>query len=139
MAMPTPQQYAKNWARGMAGSGDKLRAGVQGVTENPAAKAAMAIDRQVQGVIRAAQDGTTAAGLGRVTLQGWQKDMIEKGIPRIAAGAATAEPKVAQFAAEFIPYLQAGMAQLPPRGGLEENLQRASSMARHNAAFRRNR
>lgn len=139
MAMPTPQQFAKNWSRGMSGATDKLRAGINAVTESPTAKAALAVDRQVAGVVRAAADGRTQAALNAVTTEMWKTAMIEKGIPRIAQGAATAEPKVARFAAEFLPFLAAGVQQLPPRGGLEENLQRANVMARHNAAFRRNR
>jgi hypothetical protein len=137
MANLNPTQAASSWRKGMASSGDKFKAGVAAVSESPTAKAAMAIDRQVQGVIEAAQSGRTARALNAVTLESWKKDMLEKGATRIAAGAATAEPKVAAFMNEFFPHLQSGMSQLPPRGGLEENIQRAAAMARHNAAFRR--
>lgn len=137
MAQLNPTQAAANWRKGMAASGDKFKAGVQAVTESPTAKAAMAIDRQVQGVIAAAQSGKTQRALNAVTLESWKNDMINKGATRISTGAATAEPKVAQFMNEFFPHLQAGIAQLPPRGDLEQNLQRAAAMARHNAAFQR--
>lgn len=139
MPMPTPAQYAKNWSRGMSGSADKLRAGVNAVTESPTHKAALAIDRQVAGVVRAAQEGRTQRALEKVTTEDWKRAMNEKGIPRIAQGAAGAENKVAAFAAEFLPFVASGVASLPPRGDLETNIQRSISMQRHNAAFRRNR
>lgn len=139
MPMPSPQQFAKNWKNGMSGSSEKFKAGVGAVTDNPAQKAIAAIDRQVAGVIRAAQDGSTARGLGRVTLEDWKRNMLEKGAARISAGAAAAENKVAAFAAEFLPYLASGVAGLPPRGGLEDNIARSAQMQRYNANFKRSR
>lgn len=139
MAQLNPQQAAQNWQRGMAGSGEKLKAGVQAVTESPMEKAALAVDRQVAGVQRAAMEGKTQARLRAVTLESWKRDMLEKGAQRVAAGAATAVPKVSAFFSEFFPHLQTGMAQLPPRGSLEENIARSAAMQRHNATFRRSR
>lgn len=139
MANLNPQAAAKNWQRGMAGSGEKFKAGVQAVTESPMEKAALAVDRQVAGVQRAAMEGKTQARLRAVPLDSWKRDMLEKGAQRVAAGAAVAEPKVAAFFSEFFPFLQSGMAQLPPRGSLEENIARSAAMQRHNATFKRSR
>ena len=69
----------------------------------------------------------------------WKKNTIEKGQARIAPGATAAQPKFQRFMQEFLPHVEAGKRQLEsmPRGDLEQNLQRAMAMARHNAAFRK--
>lgn len=139
MPMPSAAQFAKNWSRGMSGSAEKLRAGVAAVTESPTHKAAMAVDRQVAGVVRAMQEGRTQRALEAVSLESWKRDMTEKGIPRIAQGAAGAEGKVQAFAAEFLPFVASGVQSLPPRGDLETNIARSAAMQRHNSAFRRSR
>ena len=137
MAMPTPGEAAGNWSRGLAGATTKITAGVQRVTENPAQKA-IAAGPEWQ---RAMADPRTyqkwTDGLAATTLEGWRGPMLNKGIGRIATGATQAQPKFEAFAREFFPWLQQGVGSLPPRGDLEQNLQRSNEMARHNAAFRR--
>lgn len=131
-------QAAVSWATGMANSSQKLTAGVQAVTVSPTSQAAQAVDRMVAGIQRAAAEGRIQAGLNAVSLQDWQQAMITKGIPRIASQAQLAKTKVQNFMQQFLPYLQQGVQNLSsmPRGDLEQNLQRANAMARHNAAFR---
>lgn len=138
--MITPQQAAANWARGMSGAGEKIKQGVQNVTENPAQKAIAAIPRQVQGVMRAAESGKTARGLGRVTLEGWKQAMIDKGAGRVSGGAQAALPKFQAFMDEFLPFVQTAVQQLNssnPRGDLEANIARSGEMQRKIAQFRR--
>lgn len=139
MALPSAQQVAINWRNGMSNSSEKLKAGINAVTESPTAKAANNIDRMVAGVQRAAQSGKTAAALKRVTLEDWKQAMLSKGVSRVAAGAQQAQPKVQAFMEEFLPHIAAGQAKIAsmPRGDLEANLARANEMARHTASFRR--
>ena len=132
----TPAQAATNWQSGMANSSAKLIAGVQAVTEAPSTKAIEAIPRMVQGIQAAAASGKIAAGLGRVSLQSWQKSMIDKGAPRVAAGATAAKPKVQNFFQQFLPFLATGVSQLPPRGDVNQNIQRAVSMMQYNSQFK---
>lgn len=140
MPMPSPAQVAQNWQRGMSNSAEKLKQGVQNVTQSPTAKAAMRIDAMVAGVQRAAASGKTAAALNAVSTEDWKKAMLEKGVPRVAAGASAAVPKFQQFMTKFLPWLQSGMSQLEsmPRGDLEQNIARANTMMRHNAQFKNN-
>lgn len=140
MAMASPKQAAQNWSQSLSNATNKIRQGVQAVTTAPSEKAIEAIPRMVQGIQRAAADGKIADGLRRVTLQGWQASMINKGIPRIAPGAMDAEPKMEQFLAEFLPHVQAGLERINremPRGGKEQNIARAVAMMRHNGEFKR--
>jgi len=136
MPMPTAADASKSWAAGMASSTDKIKRGIMAVTESPTEKAANAVDRQVQGVIRAAQSGKTAGSLRRVSLQEWKDAAIQKGLNRIGAGATQAQGKFTNFMSQFLPFLQQGVQSLPPRGDLEANINRATQMMRHNAGFR---
>lgn len=137
--MPTAQTVANSWAQGMSTAGEKIKAGVNAVTESPTAKAAARADAYMAGVQRAIASGKWQAALQAVTLQDWKTSMIDKGVTRIAAGAAAAKPKFQQFMTEFLPYLQQGVQQLQsmPRGDIEQNIQRAVTMMRWNSGFRR--
>lgn len=126
--MISPQQAAANWSSGMAGAAAKAKAGVLAVTASPTEAAANAVDRQVAGVIAAQQSGKTAASLRAVSLQSWQNSFINKGIPRLAAGASAALPKMQAFMQAFMPFLQQTVASLPPRGDYNTNKQRAIAM-----------
>jgi len=134
----SPATAASNWATGMANSGAKMTAGVNAVTEAPSVAAIAAIPRMVQGIQNAAANGKIQAGLQRVTLQSWQQSMIQKGVGRVSAGATNAKPKMQAFFTQFIPFLQQGVAALPPRGDINQNIQRAVSMMQHNSQFKYN-
>jgi hypothetical protein len=137
--MPNAQTVANSWAQGMSTAGEKIKAGVNAVTESPTAKAAARADAYMAGVQRAIASGKWQSALQAVTLQDWKTAMNDKGVTRIAAGAAAAKPKFQQFMTEFLPYLQQGVQQLSsmPRGDIETNIQRAVSMMRWNSGFRR--
>lgn len=133
-------EIQKKYARNLAGSGDTVKEGVRNVTVSPTEKAAQAIDRYVQGVMRSAQDGTTAAALREVSLSEWQKDMIEKGIPRMMQAAPQAAIEHGKFMAAFMPHVEAGQRKLEsmPRGDFSQNIQRMVANAEHNKSFKYN-
>jgi hypothetical protein len=139
VARTTPQQAAEKWSRRLAASTPDIQAGVQRLTTSPTQQAAGKQDKYVQGVQEAAQNGKWRAGLERVSLSQWQAATINKGVPRIASGAQAAQPKMQQFMAEFLPYVDQGVAQIQnmPDLTVEDGVQRAAAMIRHNAAFRR--
>lgn len=139
MPVPTPQQAAENWVRGMQAAGEKIRQGAMRVTEAPGPKAAAAVDHwQAQVSGQKARDKYVAS-LQAQTLSGWQNSLIQKGLPRISAGATQAQPKMQAFQAEFFPFLENALRSLPARGDLETNLARAATLARALAQFRRGR
>lgn len=135
------RDMANNWAKNLGAAGERIRQGVQSVTVSPTEKAAAAVDRQVSGVIQAANSGKTAAALRRVSNQDWQKAMMEKGIPRIASGASSSVSKVEQFLGELMPHVEAGKRSLEsmPRGDKETNRARMNAWMDHMSGFRRNR
>lgn len=137
----SPVEVARKWQANLSASIESIKNGVNAVTEAPTERAARRVDAMVAGVQRAASEGKIQDGLRRVTLADWQRAMTEKGVGRIATGAAAAQPKVAAFLTEFLPHVEEGQRRLDsmPRGDLETNLQRAVAMMRHNATFRRRR
>lgn len=133
------QQIAAKWRANLASSTQAIEDGVNGVVESPTAAAARSVNRMVEGVQRAAQEGRIQAGLLSVSKEDWQRAMREKGIPRIASGAAAAEGEMTSFMNEFLPHLDQLKSKLSsmPRGTLEQNIARANEAMRHNAKFRR--
>jgi hypothetical protein len=135
--MKNPQQVADKWARNLGSSVESIKSGVAAVTTAPTEKAAMRADAYASGVQQSVATGKFQRGLRRVTLADWQRAIINKGIPRISAGAAEAKPKMAAFLTEFLPHVESGVASLPARGDTETNINRAVQMMRHNAGFAR--
>lgn len=132
-----PQQVAAKWTRNLSAAGESIRQGVMAVTESPTAKAAQAQDRFLAGVQASVASGKWQRGLQRVTLEDWRQSMLEKGLNRIATGAAAAEGKMTSFMTEWLPFEERVVSALPPRGTLEQNIQRAVEVMQKNAAFRR--
>lgn len=139
--MPTAAQAAQNWQNGMQNSTQRITAGVNAVTVAPTQLAAAAADRMLAGIQRAVSSGKWQAGLQSVSLQDWKSAMLDKGVNRIASGAAAAKGKMQSFLSQFLPYVAAGVQQMDatmPRGDTEQNINRAVFMMRYNAQFRKN-
>jgi hypothetical protein len=67
--------------------------------------------------------------------------MTSYGIPRVAQGANAKQGKMQSFMAEYLPYLQTGVAAIDrmPKNTLEDGINRAVQMIRYNAQFQRSR
>lgn len=137
MATPTPDAVAAKWAQNLGSSTQRITDGVNGVTVAPGQAAARQKAAWVQNVA-AAQD-KWAANVASVSLNSWQQDMINKGVPRIASGASAAQPKFQNFMAQFLPFLDQQVRALPARGNLDQNIARMTAMVRGTAKFQRNR
>lgn len=135
MATGTPDQIAADWAARVGQSTDKITRGIQGVTSAPGQAAARQKGAYVQNVQASADKW--AANTSRVSLSEWQQAAISKGVPRVAAGAQAAQPKMAQVMAQLLPHIEASRQGLPPRGNLEQNIQRAADFARKMSTFRK--
>lgn len=133
----TADQAATKWQQRLSASTQQIQDGVQRVTVSPGQKAAQAAQLWLQRVQQSMQKYAT--NVGRVSLADWQQAMIEKGIPRISAGATAGQPKMAAFMGEFLPYLATGVSAVDrmPKGTLDQSIARATAMIQHNAAFRR--
>jgi hypothetical protein len=129
----TADQIAANWASRLGASTQKITDGINAVTVAPGIAAARQKDVWLSNT-QAAQ-AKWAKNVSAVSLSDWQQMTINKGVPRIASGAQAAQPKFQAFMAKFLPYVQSGKASLPPRGTLDQNINRAVAMMRYNAKF----
>lgn len=125
------QAIAQLWASRAQSAGDRMKAGIQAVTENPAEKAAAAAPQWLAGVQRAAADGSFQRGLQAVTLSDWKAAMTNKGVPNMQTGVREAVPKMTRFLTDFLPFAAQVSDQIAamPKGSKED------SRARMNAAF----
>lgn len=129
----TPQQIADKWVTNLTAAGPSITAGVNAVTVSPGAQAAAAADYWLQRVTASKQKFIT--NVGKVTAQQWKDAMLNVGVPRIASGASANKQKMVDFMTKWLPYMQAGVNSLPPRGDLAQNIQRAVAMMNYAANF----
>lgn len=123
----TPDQIAANWASRLAASSQKITDGINGVTVAPGQAAARQAQVWAQNTAAAVQKYQT--NVGAVSLQSWQQSAITKGVPRIASGATAAQPAFATFMGKLLPYIAQQKQALPPRGNLQQNLDRMVKFA----------
>jgi hypothetical protein len=133
-----PVRVAQKWARNLGAAGESIKAGVEGVTESPTAKAAAAQDRYLSGVQRAVTDGSYQRGLRAVTLQDWQQSMLKKGLQRITQGAQEGMTKMQTFMSRWLPHMDALKARISsmPKGTLSDSLERVRVAMEHAASFK---
>lgn len=132
-AIPSAADAATRWQQGFAASGQKWAAGIDAVTVAPGQLAAAASSRWLANTQAAANK--YAANVAKVSLQQWKSDAVTKGQSRLATGA---QVGMAKYQAKIGPVLQAIstiVSGLPPRGTVEQNIQRSSQfqLALHNA------
>lgn len=139
MAKLTSSEFAEKWSRRLSSAGQDIQKGIQRVDTSPTEAAAAKKDKMLQNVTNAIQNGKWEAGLRRVTLQDWKKAAIEKGIPRISQGVTNAAPKVADFAAQLLPFQDSikGKLQSMPDLTLEDNINRMTTFIREMSKFKR--
>lgn len=130
-----PTVAAADWASRLQASGPKITRGIQAVSTAPGASAAAQVEVWAANTIGSKDKwkrNTAAVGLAA-----WQDAAINKGVGRIAAGAAAAEPKMAAVFQTLFPHIERVKSSLKPRGGLEQNIQRAADFARGMAQYRK--
>lgn len=133
----TPEQATTKWVQNISAAGTAITNGVNAVSKAPGQSAAAQADKWLL-KLQGAKD-KFKTNVGAVSLQSWQQSMINVGIPRVASGAQAKQGKVTAFAQQFFPYLNTGIAKVQsmPSTTLEDNIARATTMIRHNAAFKR--
>lgn len=139
MAKLSPTQIREKHARRLKGAVEDMRIGVQNVTVAPTIKAAAAIPKMRAKLLESIDSGKVERGLKRVSLGDWQTAMIDKGIPRVAAGVDGAALKIEAFYGELMPHidkLQAEVKKLP-HVTFEDGIQRMTAFARGMHKFKR--
>lgn len=132
-ALPSAQDAATRWNNGFAAAGTAWQAGIESVQTAPGQMAVAALPRYISGVQQNAQKW--AAKTGAVTLAQWKAAAIAKGPSRLASGATAGMPKYQAAIAKVLDAERSIIAGLPPRGTVEQNIQRSSAfqLAMHQA------
>ena len=125
------------WSQGFGQAGAKYQRGVQNVTVAPNELAAKALPRWVAAVSSKKVQDKYVARNRAVTLQQWQQNTIEFGVPNLARGAAKGTPKYAAFAEKFYPFLSANLQKISsmPNITLQDRIARATTMMIENSKF----
>lgn len=138
MAIPSPQQAADKLRTRIQQSGTAYQAGVNAVTENPAAKAIAAKDKWEQGIQDAIANNRYVKGLENVTLQSWKAQTLNYGVTRFTQSADKAGQNYQKFAERFFPFLEQTMQTINamPDTTFEERIQKMIANARALRDFR---
>lgn len=133
----TGAEIAEKHARRLKQSTPDIQRGVERVTIAPGQLAAAQTDKMRTNINKALDSGKWARRVASVELPEWKQKMIEKGIPRIAAGVDASIGKTTQFFDEFIPHLETVQKELEglPSVTLEDGINRAVHNMRRNADF----
>lgn len=124
----TPEQFTERWSRGLTNSADKIRSGVESVTESPTEAAAAQADVWLQNVTQSRDK--YVKGLKAVSLNQWKTATLQKGIPALQNSVNVAKPKVQNAAGKLIPAINDLLGSMPARGTtLDQNLERVRHMA----------
>ena len=132
-----PATATQRWVTNLSNSTQAMTAGVNRVTVSPGQSAARAADKWLAKVSQAKDK--YARRVGSVTLADWQNSMTSYGIGRVAQGAQAKQGKMQSFMSDYLPYLAAGVSKIDsmPKNTLEDGINRAVAMIRHNAGFQR--
>ena len=127
MARTNAQQWLSKWGTNLNAAGTYITNGVKAVTTAPGVAAAQQQQRYISGVTQNAQKWAT--NTAAVPLATWQNAMINKGIPRLAAGITQAtQTKVSSITTMLNNVDQAtAAANQLPKGGLQQGIARATA------------
>ena len=139
MAQKNPLQVTEKLIRNLSNATQSIRDGINAVTESPTEQAAAQGDLMLQKIQEAVNSGRWAEGLRRISLAEWKAATLDKGVDRIASGIQAAKPKILAFMEEWLPYEEAISQQVKTmsRGSIEDSINRAAAVIRHNANFKR--
>lgn len=136
MTRVNPQEATQKWVTRLSGATADISAGIAKVTTAPGQKAAQSFQKY--------QNNTQAAfpkwknNVAAVPLESW-KASATAGVQRVAQGAQQKQGKYQDFATQFFPVLDNNVAKINsmPNATIEDRIQRAVTMMRLNANFKR--
>lgn len=129
------QQATDKWLQNIGTATERMKAGAMNVQVAPGQKAAAAADKWLARVQQSKDKYKN--NVGRVSVEQWRQAYIEVGIPRVSQGAQAKKAKYTAAMADFLPYLQQGVAKIDamPSATLADSINRAIAMIQHNAAY----
>jgi hypothetical protein len=137
--MVNTQDIANKWSRRLGQSTEDIKKGVEGVSTAPSELAVRKKEKFVAELMKAIQEGKWEEALKQYGLDEWKKDMINKGIGRIASGAENAKSDFTDFLNQFLPYAYdvKSKADSMPDLTLEDRIAKATFVMRELSKFKR--
>lgn len=134
----SPQEAAAKHLRRTTGAIGDMRTGVERMTESPTAKAADKRDKWIARLTESATQDKWERNLRAYPLEQWKRDMIDKGINRVASGLEAAQAKVTNFYEQLFAYENTLLNEINrmPDLTLEDSIQRMSAWVRGMSNFR---
>lgn len=131
--MPSAADAAAKWQQNFGAAGPAWAAGIESVTVAPGQAAAAAQNLYLTGVQQ--NVGKWAQRVAAVPLATWKQTSVQKGQGRLASGAQAGMAKYQAAIQKVLDAEKSIVAGLPPRGTVEQNIQRSSAfqLAMHQA------
>lgn len=135
----TAAEFADKHNRRTKAALDDMRRGIERVAEAPGIGAAKQQDKMRAKILASIDDGTWARRVSSVPLDEWKKDMLEKGVGRVAGGLDRAKGKVQEFAEKLITHQNSLLVKIDPMPSLtlEDSITRMTAWVRGMAEFKR--
>ena len=126
--MKTAQQAASNWQSAGSRAQPNFVAGVQSTQKDQAALAVAQQAALLNNFTQAVNSGRWAQGVTRRGTTYW-KQQTEAKANNYGQGYTAGANNYAAAAAKLMPAIAQGVSSLPPRGDINQNLQRSASLA----------
>lgn len=139
MAKLDPTEFQEKHARRLKASLEDIRKGVEKVDKAPGVAAAAKQEKMKARINAAIDDGTWGRRVAGVPLEEWKAKTVSKGLPRISGGIDASAAKVAEFAAQLLPAIDAARAKVKkmPDLTLEDSIARMTAFTREMSKFRK--
>jgi len=133
----TAQEFTEKHNRRLKGALQDVERGVNATTVAPGTLAAAKATKMKNNIVAAIDSGRWGRRVAAVTLDDWKRQMLDKGISRIAGGIDAAGPKVEAFAAKLLAYekSQQDAINKMPDLSLEDSISRATAWIRAMSKF----
>lgn len=128
--MKTAQQAQQNWTGSAGRAQTAYQAGVEATQKDQAALAVAAESRLLSNFQQAVSSGRWRQGVMRGGTTYWKQQTVAK-IANYGVGFNAGGANFGAAIGKIMAALQQGVANLPPRGDINANLQRSASLAQY--------
>src|SRR5690242_6128228 len=134
MAVKPASTWSSNWSGSSGRATTNYTAGVDAYTGDWAGATIAQQAVMQQAWLQSLADGSWAAGVSNTGTQGWKSATVSKQA-NYGVGFQAGASKYSAAAQKLQPFMASAVAALPPRGDINQNLQRSANlaMALHNA------
>lgn len=131
MAIPVPNadQVSAKWRQRASAATDEYREGIENPRRSWEDTTAAAVQNYQDGVTQAIADGRFVRGVRDAGNIKWERNALEKGVPRFSQGISAGVEDFERGISEVLDVIS--RVDLPPRGvrGSPENIQRVSAVS----------